>query len=107
MCAPRPVEAVFHRYIYFKIDPRLEEHLLQTWSEVRAQGVSDSVISGSSHQLERRCHDAKTWMEVYRNYPDERALDRDQEFFDRKWLPRLQGLAPEVERHVETFRSCV
>jgi len=99
---------MFHRYIYFKLCAQVELELLAAWRElISCQG--SRAGSGSTHALERRCDDDLTWMEVYRNYPSLRALDEDQKVFDALWVERLHRIqtAPAVERHVETFRSCV
>jgi len=97
---------MFHRYIYFKLDEQVQEALLHSWREALAHGPDAGASPGSSHQLERRCEDARTWMEVYRNYPDLLTLDAHQEAFDRIWLGYLEQLAPGVQRQVETFRQC-
>ena len=99
---------MFHRYIYFKVGPHAELDLLAAWREARSCCPGSGAGSGSSHALERRCHDDLTWMEVYRNYPSLQALDEDQEAFDARWVERLRQVqsTAAVERHVETFRSC-
>ena len=97
---------MFHRYIYFKVGPHAELDLLAAWREARSCCPGSGAGSGSSHALERRCHDDLTWMEVYRNYPDLLTLDAHQEAFDRIWLGYLEQLAPGVQRQVETFRQC-
>ena len=76
------------------------------------RGLDEQMLErlGFKHELHKRIETRDgmvTWMDVLTNFESVEALDRYQHQIDRLWHQLLSKSLQDLQRHVETFETCV
>ena len=108
---------MFHRYIYFNTESRVEPQIIQIWQRIDNDGFLRQLMfevcegkSQASHQFQRRIQanqDLVTWMDVMSHFQTIEQLDHYQTQIDLIWHHQLKAILPGLDRHIETFQTCV
>lgn len=104
---------MFHRYIYFKAPDSETELIRHAWRAILKLRELDEQATDRpafKHELQQRIETRDgmvTWMDVLTNFESVEALDRYQHQIDRLWHQVLSKSIQDLQRHVETFETCV